>query len=186
MRMRTLVDALQAYLGQVRSRAVQRETLVYALAAALLLLVGVVLAQTVTTHTEIFAFTNGIRVGAIASLTGGPALTLDTGGVRSVPPATETITAGAAITANACGGLKRVTAAGAVTTGTTNTFTAPAPTNAGCIMTVCNVGANTITLDANLLFKPSAGADIALGADDCTSVVSDGTIWRSSSPLVAN
>jgi hypothetical protein len=161
-------------------------TLLYALGALVLLLVGVALAQTVSTHTEIFSFTNGIRVGAIATLTGAPLLATDATGLRAIPPATETIAAGATVTVNACGGLKRVTAAGAVTTNTTNTFTAPAAANAGCIMTVCNVGANTITLDANLLFKPSGGTDIALGADDCTAVVSDGTIWRSSTPLVLN
>jgi hypothetical protein len=125
-------------------------------------------------------------VGVIATLTGTPLLNTDAAGVRIVPPAVETVAAGAVITANACGGLKRVTAAGAVTTNTTNTFTVPSGANTGCIMTVCNVGANTITLDANLAFKPSGGADIALGADDCTSVVSDGTIWRSSAPLVLN
>jgi len=101
-------------------------------------------------------------------------------------PATETIIAAATITADGCGTLKRITAAGAVSTGTTNTFTAPSAANAGCVMSLCNVGAQTITLDNNALFKSIAGADIVLTADDCTTVASDGTVWRSVTGLVAN
>jgi hypothetical protein len=107
-------------------------------------------------------------------------------GVPLMPPATETIVAGASITANACNTLKRLTAAGAVTTSATETFTAPAVAPPGCIMFLCNVGANAITLDVNANFKASGGAVVVLGADDCTTVVNDGTVWRSLSGVIAN
>jgi len=102
-------------------------------------------------------------------------------------PATQTIAAGNTVTADACGGVKNVTAAGAVTTDTTNTFTAPAAANKGCVMQVCNVGSNAITLDDNALFAGSgiAGAtpgDTVLGADDCVAVGSSGSIWRQLAP----
>jgi hypothetical protein len=100
-------------------------------------------------------------------------------GVLSTPPGTQTIAAGNTITANACGGVKNITAGGAVTTDTTNTFTAPGATNAGCVMSVCNTGAtNTITLDQNALFKTTGGANVALAANTCVVVTSDGSVWR--------
>lgn len=107
-------------------------------------------------------------------------------GVYGPQPATQTVAAGDTVVANACGGIKRVSAAGAVTTSTTDTFSTPAASNAGCAMTVCNVGTNTITLDNNANFKSIGGADIVLTADDCTQVESDGVVWRSTGPLVAN
>ena len=113
-------------------------------------------------------------------------MTVSTVGATVTPPATQTIAGGSTITADACGGLKRLTATGAVTTSTTSTFTAPGTAPSGCLMTVCNVGANTITLDTNAEFKSLGAADIALGPDDCTQVGNDGTVWRSTGPLVAN
>jgi hypothetical protein len=108
-------------------------------------------------------------------------------GVFGPMPATQTVAAADTITADACGGYKRVTAAGAVTTNTTNTFTAPRVDRAPCAMLVCNVGGtNAITLDNNALFVSIGAADIVLGANDCTQVVSDGTLWRSTGSLVAN
>jgi hypothetical protein len=77
-------------------------------------------------------------------------------------PAAQTIAAGNTIADDACGSLKLITSAGAVTTGTTNTFTAPAAGNKGCIMHVCNTGANNITLDNNANFKSSGGGRVAL------------------------
>jgi hypothetical protein len=101
-----------------------------------------------------------------------------------VPPTTQTIAATNTITANACGGLKAVTAAGAVTTNTTDTFTAPAAANAGCVMDVCNTGAtNAITLDKNTNFFTLAGADVVLLANTCVRVGNDGTRWRQLTPL---
>jgi hypothetical protein len=142
---------------------------------------AVALAQTVTTHTEIFDFKSGLRVNGAGLADGGGAIT----GFRLTPPATETIAAGAIITANACGGLKRVSAAGAVTTSTVDTFTAPALTNTGCQMTLVNVGANTITLDKNAKFLTLTAADLVLAANTSVVIVSDGTAWRQVTAILA-
>ncbi len=90
------------------------------------------------------------------------------------PPSAQTIAATNTITADACGGVKQITAAGAVTTNTTNTFTAPATANAGCCMDVINVGANAITLDNNANFVSAGAADVVLGAGDTVRVCSTG------------
>lgn len=93
-------------------------------------------------------------------------------------PAAESIAAGGTITANACGGLKRVTTASAIATSTTNTFTAPGAGNTGCRMDVCNSGANNITLDSNANFVPIVDVvDVLLRPGACVPVVSDGTKW---------
>lgn len=89
-------------------------------------------------------------------------------------PATQTIAATNTITADACGGIKSITATGAVTTSTTNTFTAPAAANANCVMHVQNVGTNAITLDANSNFQTIGDANIVLGADEGVTVSSTG------------
>ena len=87
------------------------------------------------------------------------------------PPSVQTIAAGNTVTANACGTIKPIMAAGNVTTDTTNTLTAPAASVVGCIMKVVNVGsANTITLDNNANFMTNLGADIALGPGDAVIV----------------
>lgn len=192
-------------------------TAVLALALVLALGLGALVAgqSTVTFRTDIVNFVNGLRVarqtfnamsGAGDALTVGHAsatgvtvtadggsltvdgnATLDANGYRPTMPATQTIGAAGTVVADACGGFKRITAAGAVTTSTTNTFTAPAASNAGCSMAVCNVGAtNSITLDNNANFKSIGGVDIILTAEDCTAVASDGTVWRSTGALVAN
>jgi hypothetical protein len=109
-------------------------------------------------------------------------------GVVPLPLTPQTIAAGNTVIANACGGLKRVTAVGAVTTSTSDTFTAPAASNAGCQMTVCNVGAQNITLDNNANFKSAGGVDVVLTPDDCVVVVSTGVagVWYQVSALLAN
>ena len=102
-----------------------------------------------------------------------------TSGVNLPLAAAQTIAAGNTITADMCGGLKQITASGAVTTSTTDTFTAPSAANESCTMRVCNIGTvNTITLDKNVLFFTSGGIDLPLPADSCVQVVSDGTKWR--------
>jgi hypothetical protein len=113
----------------------------------------------------------------------GGSLVIDTGATVSTGMvATQTIAAGGTIAADSCGAsIKRVTAAGAVTTSTTNTFTAPAAANSGCHMMICNVGAQTITLDKNALTLLQGGADVALLASSCVGVASDGAIWRQTS-----
>lgn len=104
------------------------------------------------------------------------------------PPSSQTIAAGNTIAADGCGTLKRVTSAGAVSTDTTNTFTAPAAGNNGCIMHVCNTGANNITLDNNANFKSAGGADVVMTADDCVTVGSTGAsgVWYQLTALEAN
>jgi len=99
-----------------------------------------------------------------------------------IPIPSQTINSGTTITADACGSVKSLTATGAVTTNTTNTFDAPAVFNTGCAMRVCNVGANAITLDANTNFLTSDGNDVVLAAltasaVSCVTVVQSGTKW---------
>jgi len=94
------------------------------------------------------------------------------------PPASQAIAGADTITADACGTIKQITSAGNVTTNTTNTLTAPTASYAGCCMTVINVDtADTITLDANTLFKTIGGANQALGPSDTVQVCSNGTNW---------
>lgn len=102
---------------------------------------------------------------------------LTAGPFQALPPTAQTISAGNTITADACGTLKKITAAGSVTTDTTNTFTAPATANEGCCMDVANVGGNDITLDNNALFASAGGADVVLGANDTVRVCSSGAAW---------
>lgn len=103
-------------------------------------------------------------------------------------PTTQVIGAGGTITADACGGMKLLSSAAAVTTDTTNTITAPAAANKGCVMYLVNTNASdAITLDDNALFEGSgvAGAtpgDTAIGASDVCAVGSDGSVWRQLGP----
>lgn len=104
------------------------------------------------------------------------------------PPSSQTISAGNVITDDGCGTIKQITSAGAVTTDTTNTFTAPAVGNKGCCMKVINVGANNITLDNNANFKSAGGADVVMTADDAVTVCSNGSggKWYQITALEAN
>lgn len=181
----------------------------YAVEGALVLLVSasLVWAQySYETESRRVVFKNGIEVSAILPVTHDPAAqdltmtlgsttatsialvtgagtaTVDGTGLHFAVPAAETITAAATITANACGAIKRITAAGAVTTNTTNTLTAPSTVGA-CEMRLCNTGANTITLDKNALILLQGGADVALTANSCISVSSDGSVWRQTTAL---
>lgn len=112
--------------------------------------------------------------------------TVKAGTILSTPASVQTIAGGDTIAADSCGGLKLVTAGGAVTTSTTNTFTAPAAANAGCCMDVVNTGAtNTITLDNNTNFISAGGADVSLTAKDIVRVCSDGTNWYQVSAVLS-
>lgn len=137
----------------------------FLLALVVLPVFGLLVAQ--QTHrptTEVYDFLNGVQVsGAWAGLP---------------MPATQTLVAGNTVTADACGGLKRISSGGAVTTDTTNTFSAPSPLLGRCVMIVCNVGASTITLDKNPLFLVQGGIDLPLPANSCITVGSEGTLWR--------
>lgn len=121
--------------------------------------------------------TNSVQIGS-STATAGKFIV--------APPSSQTIAATNTITADGCGAIKRITAAGAVTTSTTDTFTAPAAGNTGCIMTVVNVGANNITLDNNANFKSAGAADVVMTPDDVVIVASDGTDWYQVSALEAN
>lgn len=91
------------------------------------------------------------------------------------PPSTQVLTAGGTILANACGGLKPISSAAAVTTDTTNTFAAPAAANSGCCMSIVNVNASdAITLDTNALFVSAGAANVVLGSGDTVRVCSTG------------
>ena len=93
-------------------------------------------------------------------------------------PATQTIGAGGTITANACGGIKRITAATDVTTDVTLTLTRPSSTNAGCSMLIVNVHAtSTIYLDSNALFGVTTAASLPIGPKGSVLVWSDGSVW---------
>ena len=113
-----------------------------------------------------------------------------TGQVFGTTADEQIIAAAGTIAADSCGGIKRISTndLGAVTTDTTNTFTAPAAGNKGCVMQVCNSGGtDAITLDDNALFEGSgiAGAtpgDTVLGVADCVAVGSDGAVWRQLGP----
>lgn len=106
----------------------------------------------------------------------------------SLLPSIQTISGGGTVTANACGGVKRIDSLSGVTTSTTDTFTAPDSTNAGCVMNVCNIGANSVTLDNNANFKSTGAADVVLGEFDCVIVGSTGTsgYWFQMAPASAN
>lgn len=171
----------------------------------LALVVGVVAQSTHKPVTEIYDFKNGFQVngvtyatgtataqvlggGATLALNGTTSVTItggttgiqitDANGTRRTPPATQVIAAGGTIAADSCGNIKPVSAAGAVTTSTTNSLTAPAAANTNCVMTICNVGAQTITIDKNANILLVGGADVALLASSCIGVFSNGTVWQ--------
>jgi len=99
------------------------------------------------------------------------------GSILPPMPAQQSVASGGTITADACGGIKRITAAGAYTTDTTNTITAPTSALAGCAMDIVYLGTDTLTLDANTLFKTNYGANIALTQYDTIRVSNDGSTW---------
>lgn len=92
-------------------------------------------------------------------------------------PATQVLGAGATITADACGGVKRISATAARTTDTTDSFTAPSANNAGCVMDIQNVGPATITIDSNAHFPVPGGVDMVLQSSGSARVFSTGSIW---------
>lgn len=93
-------------------------------------------------------------------------------------PTAQTIAAGDIIAADACGSNKWVTSAGAVTTDTTNSFTAPTEILHDCCMKVVNIGSNNITVDKNANNFLAGAADVVLGAGDSISVCE---YWNGSS-----
>jgi hypothetical protein len=127
----------------------------------------------------------GASTTAVTLTSTGVDPVVDGVGFRVPLPTTQVIAATETIAADACGGIKLISSASAVTTNTTDTFTAPAAGNAGCIMHVCNVNAaDAITLDDNTNFDAIDGANVVLTAGACIGVGSTGSIWKSLTPLV--
>lgn len=125
--------------------------------------------------TGLFQMTVGDTGDTVVTTSGGDFFW--SGNQNTVAVATQTIAAGNTITADSCGGTKRISSAGSVTTSTTDTFTAFA---AGfqCEMKVCNVGANNIILDRNGKTFLAAAGDLTLGANTCAEFTFDGVLWR--------
>lgn len=99
--------------------------------------------------------------------------------LRGPSPAAQALSATFTITADACGGVKLVSNAGAaITSDTTNTFTAAASAGV-CDMLVVNTGPNEILLDFNTEFPVGAGsaASIRLANGGSIRVYSNGTYW---------
>jgi hypothetical protein len=109
-------------------------------------------------------------------------------GIRSVPLTAQTIAAGNTVTADSCGAVKLLTSAGAVTTDTSNTFTAPSAANTGCCMDIYldNGAGGNVTLDANASFNTVGGADVVLTTCDSVRVCNNGTDWFQAGVLVSN
>ena len=105
---------------------------------------------------------------------------------KVIPPASQVISGGNTIASDACGGIKQIASTGAVTTSTTNTFTAPSAINNGCCMTVINTGTQNITLDNNASFYSAGAADVVMTQDDALSVCSIGSAWYQTSALLVN
>jgi hypothetical protein len=176
---------------------------VFLLSGALFLSVCVVLvlAQgSIEDKTDIFSWINGFKLGrerlsgmarssatgiviggtdvaSITTMTGTVSRTMTANGMQGVLPAIQTLAAGGVVASDGCGGLKRITSAGAVTTDTTNSIADPTAVP-GCIMIITNVGAQTITLDKNALILLVGGADVPLLANSSIMVASDGVVWR--------
>lgn len=131
---------------------------------------------------------NALHVVGAASVSGvmGAGYVLGINAVYGPQISTQTVAAGETVSADACGAIKRITSAGAVTTSTTDTFAQFITSGASCIMHVCNVGSNNITLDDNARFI--AGGDVVLTANDCVQVGAAGPAgpWYQLSALEAN
>jgi hypothetical protein len=88
---------------------------------------------------------------------------------RAKPRTSITVTMNGSL--NPTGTFQRVTAAGAVSISASNIMTKPA----GSLLILKNVGSNTITITETAHFV-SAG-NIALGAGDTVTAISDGSNW---------
>lgn len=134
-------------------------------------LVVTVLTATTSTITTLTATSLTATTATVATMTNSTAQ-------YTVVPATQTLTAGFTITADACGGLKRINGVGDLTSDTSNTLTAPSSSNAGCRMLIVNVDSvDTFYLDSNSLFGVTSAASLPIGPKGSISVWSDGTVW---------
>ena len=132
--------------------------LAYSFGFALALLLGVVLGSNFYTP----------DVQAQGGVTGFSSVRV-TGFYREQPRTVITVTANSTI--NTTGGYQRLAAASAVGTSGNSLVVEPA----GTLLTLVNVGSNTITITetANMV---SAG-NVALGAGDSATFLSDGADW---------
>jgi len=97
----------------------------------------------------------------------------------SVFPAAQVIGAADTIQADACGGVKRITATAARTTSTSYTI-GTLNSNAGkegCVMDIVNSGTFVITLDDNASFVTFGNANVVLGTKHSMRVVGMGSYW---------
>jgi len=125
---------------------------------------------------------NDYTISGANTFSGANAVTgsvlFDGDALKITPASAQTIAEGDTITANACGTVKIITAAGAVTTNTTHSITNPATAPAGCCMAIYNTGGtNTITLDTNTTLVVGAAANLALASKDIALFCNDGTNW---------
>lgn len=90
---------------------------------------------------------------------------------------TQTITAGATISANSCGGMKKISSSGDVTTSTSTTIGTNALTSMDCCMKIVNVGSFNITLDNNASTFTNGGADVVLGPNDSADFCGEVSTW---------
>ena len=96
------------------------------------------------------------------------------GDLRKTAVTAQVLGAGGTIDlTGACGGLVRVSVTANRTTDTTNTFTAPAAANIGCVYYIVNTGGGTVTLDDNALFD--VPANVVLGTNDGAIIVQGDT-----------
>jgi hypothetical protein len=108
-----------------------------------------------------------------------------TGNFEEVAVATQTIAEAGTVAADQCGGVKRISSDGVVTSSTTTTFASPTSSNQ-CRQSTCNVGAQNITLDYNAGFLSFGAADVLLTPNDCVDVAFDGVVWRQIAPVSVN
>lgn len=87
-------------------------------------------------------------------------------------PSTQTIGAAGTVAADACGGVKKISAASAVTTSTSDTFASTATaTKLPCVMRLVNVGQFNITLDSNSNFMTMGDQNLVIKSTRSVEVI---------------
>lgn len=114
---------------------------------------------------------------------------VNNGPIMALAVAAQTIASGDTIFSDGCGTVKQVTASGAVSTSATVTFSTPSvlsdgTANTGCVMTVVNSGANTITLKNNATALTYGGVDVNLPSAGSVMFISNGGTWVQSGRVV--
>jgi hypothetical protein len=138
------------------------------------------------------AFIKTVTAGTGGVTSGGDVVAGVGGNLFKVPVATQTVTASGTISATAaCGGILRLTPAGANVTSVG--FTAPSSANTGCIMYLVNLGGGTIGIATSTTFIapdlwPNVGGSpgVVLGTNDAIIVGQMGAKWIALSTIVIN